>query len=493
MATSDGSDAPAEAPLEPPKPAMKLISNNRSFDGWQSVYEHYSEVLKCSMKFAIYLPPGTREAELLKEKFPVLYWLSGLTCTEQNFITKAGAQQHAARRDIILVAPDTSPRGCGIEGEDDAYDFGTGAGFYVDATEDKWKTNYNMYSYVTKELPALINENFPALPDKQSIFGHSMGGHGALVCALRNPGKYCSVSAFAPICNPINCSWGQKAFTGYLGPDREAWKQYDATELVKKFKGPPISYVLIDQGKADQFRVDGQLLAENFMEGCRQGNVPVLLRTHDGYDHSYYFIASFMEDHIRHHVAALLGEEEEEEEREGEKEEEEEGVEVVGGGAKKRAAPRVKKGKWAPPKPKAEATLVTIEEEGGGAREKAAVEAKEEKEDGAEKAAIEEEEGGGAEKAAVVTKEEEEGGAATIPTTEQKEGGAGEKAAKEEEQGGGAGEKATIPTKEEETEGEIGETAAVTKEEEEGGGAGEKAPVVTKEEEGGGAGEDSQN
>lgn len=328
MATSDGSEAPAQpAPSEPPKPALKLISEQKSFDGWQRVYEHQSDVLKCAMKFAIFLPPDATE---LSEKIPVLYWLSGLTCTEQNFITKAGAQKYAAERGIVVVAPDTSPRGCGIEGEDDSYDFGTGAGFYVDATVDKWKTNYNMYSYVTKELPSLIHANFPTCPEKQSIFGHSMGGHGALICALKNPGKYCSVSAFAPICNPINCAWGKKAFEGYLSPDQETWKQYDATELVKKYKGPPFSYILIDQGKADQFYKDGQLLPENFMEGCREGNVPALFRSHEDYDHSYYFIASFMEDHIRHHATALLGEEEEEEEEQSEvvKEEKEQGQET---------------------------------------------------------------------------------------------------------------------------------------------------------------------
>ena len=309
MATSEGSDAPVPVPAkpDPPEPALKLVSDKKCFDGWQRVYEHYSKVLNCTMNFAIYLPPGA-ETEV-SEKIPVLYWLSGLTCTEQNFITKAGAQRYAAERNIILVAPDTSPRGCGIEGEDDSWDFGTGAGFYVDATEEKWKTNYNMYSYVTKELPALVNANFPALPDRQSIFGHSMGGHGALICALKNPGKYRSVSALAPICNPMNCPWGEKAFTGYLGPDRERWKEYDATELVQKYVGPPFSYVLIDQGLEDEFLKKGQLLPENFVEGCRKGNVPVLLRKHEGYDHSYYFIASFMDEHIRHHVAALVDEE----------------------------------------------------------------------------------------------------------------------------------------------------------------------------------------
>lgn len=282
--------------------SLKQISSVMSFSGLQKVYEHQSEVLKCAMKFAIYLPPLCET-----KKVPVLYWLSGLTCTEQNFITKAGSQRYAAEQGLAIVAPDTSPRGCGIEGEEDSWDFGTGAGFYVDATEEKWKTNYNMYSYVTKELPTLIKEHFPVLPDKQSIFGHSMGGHGALICALKNPGMYKSVSAFSPICNPMNCPWGQKAFTGYLGPDREEWKEWDATELVKKYKGPPLSYILIDVGKADSFLEDGQLLPQNFVDACRQGNVPAVLRVQEGYDHSYYFIASYMSDHILHHSEALNG------------------------------------------------------------------------------------------------------------------------------------------------------------------------------------------
>lgn len=280
--------------------APKLVSSAKCFGGYQKVFEHQSDVLKCMMKFAIYLPP---QAET--KKVPILYWLSGLTCTEQNFITKAGSQRYAAERGLAIVAPDTSPRGCNIEGEDDSYDFGSGAGFYVDATEEKWKTNYNMYSYVTNELPALIHAHFPVLPDKQSIFGHSMGGHGALVCALKNPGMYKSVSALSPICNPINCPWGEKAFTGYLGPEREKWKDWDATELVKKYKGPPMSYILIDQGKDDQFLSQLQLLPQNFVDSCQSGNMPVVLRMHEGYDHSYYFIASFMGDHIQHHAEAL--------------------------------------------------------------------------------------------------------------------------------------------------------------------------------------------
>lgn len=276
------------------------VSTNKMFGGYQKVYSHESKETKCTMKFGIYLPPQAEEGK----KLPVLYWLSGLTCTEQNFITKAGAQKAAAEHGIIIVAPDTSPRGCNIEGETDSYDFGSGAGFYVDATEVKWKTNYRMYSYVTKELPEVVIRNFPACPDKQSIFGHSMGGHGALICALKNPGQYKSVSAFAPISNPVSCPWGLKAFTGYLGDSRENWEEYDACCLVKKYNGPPLS-LLVDQGKADNFYTDGQLLPENLVKACAESKMPIIFRLQEGYDHSYYFIATFIEDHIKHHAKAL--------------------------------------------------------------------------------------------------------------------------------------------------------------------------------------------
>ena len=280
--------------------ALNGVSSVKCFGGFQKVFEHESSELKCRMKFSVYLPPQVEE-----EKVPVLYWLSGLTCTEQNFITKAGAQRLASTLGLALVAPDTSPRGCNVEGEDESWDFGTGAGFYVDATEEKWKTNYRMYSYVTSELPEVVRNNFNVIPDRQSVFGHSMGGHGALICTLKNPGMYRSVSAFSPICNPTNCAWGKKAFTGYLGSDQDKWKDWDATELVKKYSGPPFSYVLIDQGKADSFLTDGQLLPNNFVQSAQEAGVPVVLRMHEDYDHSYYFIASFVEDHMRHHAAAL--------------------------------------------------------------------------------------------------------------------------------------------------------------------------------------------
>lgn len=277
---------------------LEEISSAKCFGGSQKVFKHHSSELKCDMKFGVYVPPISAA-----QKVPVLYWLSGLTCTEQNFITKAGAQRTAAEQGIMIVAPDTSPRSCGVEGEDDSYDFGSGAGFYVDATEENWKTNYRMFSYVTKELPVLIASNFPVLPEKQSVFGHSMGGHGALICFLKNPGLYKSVSAFSPICNPVQCPWGQKALAGYLGSDKETWKEYDATELVKNYDGP-IPDILIDQGTADQF-YPSQLLPENFVEACRSKNVPVTLRMQEGYDHSYYFISSFVEDHVKHHARHL--------------------------------------------------------------------------------------------------------------------------------------------------------------------------------------------
>ncbi|EDO40966.1 predicted protein [Nematostella vectensis] len=276
--------------------ALTQSSCNKAFGGEQKVFKHYSSVLKCDMNFGVYIPP-----QAASEKVPVFYWLSGLTCTEQNFVTKAGAQRYAAEHGVMIVAPDTSPRGCNIEGEDDSWDFGSGAGFYVDATEEKWKTNYNMYSYITKELPELINANFPADPEIKSISGHSMGGHGALMCALRNPGLYRCASAFAPICNPIHCPWGEKAFSGYLGSNKDAWKEYDSCELVKKYQGPPLK-ILIDQGLADTF-YPHQLLPENFVQACSNNNlVSVTLRKHEGYDHSYYFVSSFIGDHIAFHT-----------------------------------------------------------------------------------------------------------------------------------------------------------------------------------------------
>ena len=250
------------------------------------------------MNFAVYVPPQAENAPV-----PVLYYLSGLTCTEKNFIEKAGAQRYAAEHGLMLVAPDTSPRGVNIPGEDDDWDLGSGAGFYVNATEAPWAKHYRMYDYVTEELPALIKENF-TVDDRASIFGHSMGGHGALICGLRNPNKYVSVSAFAPITTPSQCAWGQKAFAGYLGSDKEQWAAYDATELMKVSSGD-LAPILIDQGEADPFLAQGQLLPDVFAAACEQVGQPLTLRQQFGYDHSYYFIATFMGDHIRHHAAAL--------------------------------------------------------------------------------------------------------------------------------------------------------------------------------------------
>lgn len=274
-------------------------SSQKCFGGYAKIFTHQSSETKTPMTFGVILPP---QAE--SQKCPVLYWLSGLTCTEQNFITKAGGQRVASELGIIIVCPDTSPRGCKIEGEEDGWDFGTGAGFYVDATEEKWKNNYRMYSYVTSELPKVIAENFPT-NGKQSIFGHSMGGHGALICALKNPGLYKSASAFAPICNPIKCQWGQKAFLGYLGSDQESWKAYDATELAAVYSGPNLE-LMSDQGSEDGFLKQSQLLPDALVEASAPNkNLKLVYRLQDGYDHSYYFISTFVEDHLRFHAKHL--------------------------------------------------------------------------------------------------------------------------------------------------------------------------------------------
>ncbi|GAB1608772.1 hypothetical protein Ahia01_001161600 [Argonauta hians] len=275
------------------------VSSNKCCGGLQKVFKHSSSELKCEMKFGIFLPGKSGSAKL-----PVLYWLSGLTCTEQNFITKSGFQRYAEEHSLIVVAPDTSPRGCNIEGEDDSYDFGSGAGFYVDATQPKWSTNYRMYSYIVKELPKLIESNFPVLPDKKSISGHSMGGHGAMMIALRNPGVYKSVSAFAPICNPVNCDWGKKCFSGYLGDNQKDWEEYDSCCLIRS-KGSSLPDMLVDQGAADDFLKKSQLLPEALEKACAEKKVPLTLRRQADYDHSYYFIASFIGDHLKFHAKYL--------------------------------------------------------------------------------------------------------------------------------------------------------------------------------------------
>jgi S-formylglutathione hydrolase len=277
--------------------ALTRVNSYHSFGGWQQIYRHPSEVLGCDMKVGVYLPP---QAEW--QRCPVLYWLSGLTCTEQNFITKAGAQQHAARHGFILVAPDTSPRGCDVPGEEDSWDLGTGASFYVNATQAPWAQHYRMYDYIVSELPQAIAGNFPVLSGRQGIMGHSMGGHGALVVALRNPDQFQSVSAFAPIVAPMQVAWGQKAFRHYLGNNRFDWQEYDATELVKRTQGRlPI---LIDQGEADAFLAE-QLRPELFEQACESVDYPLTLRRHPDYDHSYYFISTFIGDHFDHHAVAL--------------------------------------------------------------------------------------------------------------------------------------------------------------------------------------------
>jgi S-formylglutathione hydrolase len=250
------------------------------------------------MRFGVFLPPQAGKARV-----PVLYWLSGLTCTEENFIIKAGAQRAAAELGIALVVPDTSPRGLAIPGEDASYDFGLGAGFYVDATEPPWSRGYQMYSYVTEELPRTIAEKFPIDRERTGIFGHSMGGHGALTLALKNPDRYRSVSAFAPICSPMCCPWGEKALTGYLGSDRRAWRAYDATALIEDrgWRGPPL---LVDQGTKDPF-LERELKPELLKEACLRKGVGLQLRMREGYDHSYFFISTFIEDHLRFHARHL--------------------------------------------------------------------------------------------------------------------------------------------------------------------------------------------
>ena len=275
---------------------MQRIEHRACFGGWQDVYRHRSQVLDCDMTLGVYLPPQAQDGARL----PVLYWLSGLTCTEQNFITKAGAQRYAAEHGIILVAPDTSPRGDDVA-DAEGYDLGKGAGFYLNATQAPWAPHYRMYDYIVSELPALVEAQFPA-SDARAISGHSMGGHGALVIALRNPGRYRSVSAFSPIVASSQVPWGEKAFAAYLGQDRDAWLQYDATALVAG-AGERLP-LLVDQGDADEF-LEPQLRPQLLRDACAAAGHPLQLRMQPGYDHSYYFIASFIGEHIAHHARAL--------------------------------------------------------------------------------------------------------------------------------------------------------------------------------------------
>ncbi|MCW3173086.1 S-formylglutathione hydrolase [Shewanella sp. FYR11-62] len=277
---------------------LEQVSSTKVFGGWLRQFNHQSEVNNCSMRFAIYLPP-----QAATQKVPVLYWLSGLTCTDENVMQKSGIQRVAAELGIAIVAPDTSPRGDDVADDPDAsYDFGLGAGFYVNANQAPFKSNYQMYSYIVDELPALIEAKFN-VNQTRSISGHSMGGHGAITIGLKNSLRYQSISAFSPICNPINCPWGQKAFNGYLGADQTSWAEYDSCELIKKTdaKIP----MLVDQGNADNFLTE-QLQSESLKTAANINQYPLTLRMQEGYDHSYYFISSFIEEHLRFHAKYLI-------------------------------------------------------------------------------------------------------------------------------------------------------------------------------------------
>ena len=268
--------------------------------GYLNRYTHQSKVLDCEMTFSVYLPP-----QAAKGNVPTLYWLSGLTCTDDNARTKAGAQRYAAEQGIAIVFPDTSPRGDYVADEPDRYDLGKGAGFYVNSVQTPWSKHYQMYDYITQELPDLLEADLPLIPNCKSILGHSMGGHGALICALKNPDSYKSVSAFSPICNPINCGWGKGCFSAYLGENEKSWKAYDATELI--VAGARTKDILIDQGLADEFYDEKQLLPENLQTACDKAGQKITIRMQEGYDHSYHFIASFIGEHIAYHAKALKG------------------------------------------------------------------------------------------------------------------------------------------------------------------------------------------
>lgn len=278
---------------------MKLIDSHKSFGGEQRRYQHSSSTLNCEMNFSVYLPPQSNTKPV-----PVLYWLSGLTCTDENFVTKAGAQQFASELGIAIVAPDTSPRGEGVPDDPDgAYDFGLGAGFYLNATQSPWAKHYRMYDYVVDELPELVNQHFPVDSDRVSISGHSMGGHGALTIALKNRDRFRSVSAFSPICSPMNCPWGEKALSNYLGDNTKDWEQYDTVALLQKTeKALPM---LVDQGTADNF-LSEQLKTELLEKACESRNESIEIRYQPGYDHSYFFIATFIGEHLSFHARHLV-------------------------------------------------------------------------------------------------------------------------------------------------------------------------------------------
>ncbi len=279
--------------------ALESLSSQKCFGGYVRSFRHASTATGTPMTFAVFVPPQAAVGPV-----PILYFLSGLTCTADNFTTKAGVQRLAAEAGILIVAADTSPRGAEVPGENDSNDLGTGAGFYVNATQQPWARNYRMYDYVVSELPALIKQHFAVRSDRESICGHSMGGHGALVCALRNPGRYRSVSAFAPICAPSQGPWGQKAFSAYLGPDHKTWAEYDATALMAHAEPGQLPPILIDQGDRDPFLAT-QLHPDKLQQAAAARQVPITYRLQPGYDHSYYFIASFLADHIEFHRRAL--------------------------------------------------------------------------------------------------------------------------------------------------------------------------------------------
>jgi len=276
------------------------ISESKCFGGRQLRFQHRAESLDCDMHFSVYLPP----ADLAPgERIPGLYWLSGLTCNDENFVIKAGAQRYATEAGIALITPDTSPRGDAVPDDPEgAYDFGLGAGFYLNATEPPWKRHYHMYDYITRELPQRVHAELPIDPERISISGHSMGGHGALICALKNPGKYRSVSAFAPIVAPSRVPWGQKAFSNYLGPDQNTWQHYDSVALIEG--GARLDGLLVDQGDADDF-LQQQLSPQWLEQACSNAGIPLNLRIQPGYDHGYLFVATFIGEHIAYHRAAL--------------------------------------------------------------------------------------------------------------------------------------------------------------------------------------------
>ncbi|KGG91995.1 MULTISPECIES: S-formylglutathione hydrolase [Comamonas] len=281
---------------------MELKNAHACFGGAQRYYEHHSSEIGLAMKFSVYLPPKA----VMGEKVPALLYLAGLTCTEETFMIKAGAQRMASELNIALICPDTSPRGAGLAGEADSWDFGVGAGFYLDATTRPWALHWRMESYILNDLLPLVGSKLPVDLQRLGIFGHSMGGHGALTLALRHPGRFKSVSAFAPIANPLNCPWGHKAFSGYLGEDKAEWARHDASELMgAQASAPYPAGILIDQGLADKFLIEKQLLPEAFEAACAKADQPLTLRRHAGYDHGYYFIQSFVDDHLRHHAQQL--------------------------------------------------------------------------------------------------------------------------------------------------------------------------------------------